>query len=230
MMGRDEKELVHDHIFRLRVPFTIIDVGYWHSISFPSLPSGRGDYAMWIPKTEINGDGNMPTLLTEKRDIGRYVARIIRDPRTLNKRVVTWSDEISQNDIWSLMERLSGETIPRVYVDDAETLKRRDEARAAYAEALKTGDPQGWAKRLGVISAEYNYAKFVRGDNTLENAKYLGYLDAKELYPDFKPMGLEEYLLRVLEGKERRIEGDVGAVFAKRFSGENAHRKEDATN
>ena len=33
----------------------------------------------------------------------------------------------------------------------------------------------------------------VFGENTLENAKRLGYLDARELYPDIPKHTLEEY-------------------------------------
>ena len=32
----------------------------------------------------------------------------------------------------------------------------------------------------------------VFGENTLENARKLGYLDARELYPDIEPFSLEE--------------------------------------
>ena len=125
MMIRDEKELVHDHIFRERVPYTIIDVGFWHSISHPRLPSGKADYSLLFPQmpAEIFGDGNAPTLLTDKRDIGRFVARTVKDPRTLNTRVVTWSDQISQNQVWDLMEKLSGESIPRKYVSLQDALE-----------------------------------------------------------------------------------------------------------
>lgn len=116
MIIRDDKELVHDRIFFRHLPYTIIDVGYWHQISFPWLPSGKVDYATLFPTKEIYGDGNTPTLLTDKRDQGRFTARIIKDPRTLNKRVVTHSDELTQNQVWDIMEKVSGETIPRNYV------------------------------------------------------------------------------------------------------------------
>jgi hypothetical protein len=33
-----------------------------------------------------------------------------------------------------------------------------------------------------------------------EYAKYLGYLDAKELYPDFKSISFEEYVQELLSG------------------------------
>lgn len=115
-MLRDEKEEVHDRIFLNKVPFTIVDVGYWHQISYPSVPSGRVDYAQVSPVKEIYGDGRVKTLLTDKRDQGRWMARIVKDERTLNKRVVVWSDELSQQEMWDVMERVSGEKLPRDYV------------------------------------------------------------------------------------------------------------------
>ena len=39
---------------------------------------------------------------------------------------------------------------------------------------------------------EYLYSMHILGENTLENAKRLGYLDAKELYPDIPTTTLEE--------------------------------------
>jgi hypothetical protein len=113
---RDEKEEVHARIWRHHLPYTIIDVGYWHQLSYPRLPSGVVDYAMLIKDALIYGDGNAHTLLTDKRDIGRFVARIIKDERTMNRRVFTHSDVLSQNEIWAMMEQKSGEKIERVTV------------------------------------------------------------------------------------------------------------------
>jgi hypothetical protein len=113
---RDEKEEVHKRIWYHHLPYTIIDVGYWHQISWPVIPSGRLDYAKMMPNTTIYGDGNAPNILTDKRDIGKFVARIIKDDRTLNKRVFTYSDVLTQNEIWSIMEQKSGEKIQTSYV------------------------------------------------------------------------------------------------------------------
>lgn len=41
----------------------------------------------------------------------------------------------------------------------------------------------------------------LRKDNTPEYAQYLGYLDAKELYPDLEVTSLEAYCREVLSGK-----------------------------
>lgn len=112
-----QKEQVYQHIRKLYLPYTIIDVGYWYQLSFPTLPSGRVDYAALIkPNVEIHADGNKPTLITDLRDIGRFVALIIKDPRTLNHSVVGYGDLLSENEIFELTEALSGEKIERKYV------------------------------------------------------------------------------------------------------------------
>jgi len=43
-----------------------------------------------------------------------------------------------------------------------------------------------------LVNFEYVYLLYSCGDNTLERAKVDGALDARELYPDFKPESLEE--------------------------------------
>lgn len=49
---------------------------------------------------------------------------------------------------------------------------------------------------------QYTHSKHIRGDNTMENAKYLGYLDARELYPDFKPITFEECVKETIAGSQ----------------------------
>ena len=115
-MLRDQKEVVYNHVLKHHLPYTFIDVGFWHQISFPRLPSGRSDYAALVPITNIYGDGTAPNLLTDEQDVGRFVSRIIKDERTLNKKVFTYSDELSSNQIFDIMERVSGEKLERKYV------------------------------------------------------------------------------------------------------------------
>lgn len=64
----------------------------------------------------IAGDGNVLFALTDVRDIGSYVARIITDSRTLNRMVLAYNEVLSQNQIYDLLERLSGEKLERKYV------------------------------------------------------------------------------------------------------------------
>ena len=51
------------------------------------------------------------------------------------------------------------------------------------------------------VGLEYRYSMYVRGDNDPAYAKYLGYLDARELYPEFVPRTFEAYAKDLLEGK-----------------------------
>ena len=59
------------------------------------------------------GDGNAPSAITDLRDIGRYVARIILDPRTFNKMVFAYNELLTQEQIFDLLEKLSGENVEK---------------------------------------------------------------------------------------------------------------------
>lgn len=50
------------------------------------------------------------------------------------------------------------------------------------------------------VFLQYLFCLWIRGDNTLENAKHMKKLDGRELYPDFKVTTLEEYAQAFYEG------------------------------
>lgn len=56
-----------------------------------------------------------------------------------------------------------------------------------------------------IWSLEYQYSWGIRGDNTPESAKYLGYLLGKELYPDVEFTSFETYFKGLLEGKATKV-------------------------
>jgi hypothetical protein len=103
----------------LHLPYTAIDVGWWYQISLPRLPSGRLDENLLLYSSYIPGDGNVRSGRIDRRDIGKYVARIIADPRTLNKKVFACVDLRTHNEVYDTVERISGEKIPRVYVSSS---------------------------------------------------------------------------------------------------------------
>ncbi|KAJ7286373.1 hypothetical protein C8J57DRAFT_1446898 [Mycena rebaudengoi] len=194
---RDSKEEVYQHIRKLYLPYTVIDVGFWHQLSFPPLPSGCVNYATVIPpRPDIHADGNAPTMLTDLRDIGPFVARIIKDPRTLNKYVVTYSDVLSENEIFAILEEMSGEVIERKYVSVDEVIASR-----ARATAAQKAEPDNFITYVMKAGGDYTYSKYVRADNTPEYAAYLGYLDVRDLYPDFTPRSFRQFVGELLEGK-----------------------------
>ncbi|KXH52975.1 isoflavone reductase [Colletotrichum nymphaeae SA-01] len=161
---RQLKEEALLHAKKIRLPHTVIDVGWWYQLSIPRLPSGRIDSATPLPVNFIAGDGNTLSALTDVRDVGRFTARIIADPRTINKMVFVYGDimpaEAMENAIAA--ESLTADTIEK----------------SAFENRMK-------------IFYEYWYSMGVRGDNTLEYAEFLGYVDGTKLYPDFQPITLE---------------------------------------
>ncbi|KAK1702172.1 hypothetical protein BDP67DRAFT_550565 [Colletotrichum lupini] len=177
---RQLKEEALLHAKKIRLPYTVIDVGWWYQLSIPRLPSGRIDSATPLPVNFIAGDGSTLSALTDVRDVGRFTARIIADPRTINKMVFVYGDILSQNQIFNMLDEMSGETTKREYANAIE--------KSAFDNRMK-------------IFYEYWYSMGVRGDNTLEYAEFLGYVDGTKLYPDFQPITFEAFLKEVLDGK-----------------------------
>ncbi|KAJ7218417.1 hypothetical protein GGX14DRAFT_594857 [Mycena pura] len=94
---------------------------------------------------------------------------------------------------------MSGETIARNYVSGDDIVA----ARARFA-ALAKSEPQNmFARTMGFIT-DYNYSKYVRGDNTPAYAAYLGYLDVQELYPDVRPRSFRAFVAELLDGKAEK--------------------------
>ena len=65
---------------------------------------------------KISGDRNMKTAVTDLRDIGPSVAKIMTDDPTVNKFVLCYGELLSQEEIFAKMEEFSGEKIERQYV------------------------------------------------------------------------------------------------------------------
>lgn len=105
-----------NHIKKIRLGYTAIDIGWWHQLSLPRLESGRVDYALTTTSFRITGEGNVPSALIDVRDIGKFVAKIVADPRTLNRIVFGYTDLWTQNEVHDLMESLSGEKSTKEYV------------------------------------------------------------------------------------------------------------------
>lgn len=175
----------------------MIDVGWWFQVSFPRVPSGRLHYATPPFQTPLVGDGNKRSALTDLKTIGSYVAKIILDDRTLNRYVMMYDTLMSQNEIYELLEELSGEKIDRTYINEEELLTQIDTVKKSFKGPI--GDSITSVGELGGL--QYFYSWGIRGDNTPEYGKYLGYLVANELYPEVEKSDYCEFLKLVLDGK-----------------------------
>ena len=66
--------------------------------------------------------------------------------------------------------------------------KQIAEGGAAFAK-----DPTDFSAVMKLMGGQYANSMHFLKENTLENAKRLGYLDAHELYPDVPAQSLEEF-------------------------------------
>ncbi|KAG7410286.1 Bifunctional pinoresinol-lariciresinol reductase 1 [Fusarium oxysporum f. sp. raphani] len=152
-----------------------------------------------MSSSRFNGDGIVPSAITDSRDIGRYVAKIIADPRTLNKSVFAYSEVLTQREIFQIVEEASGEKLDYNYISNEDAMARVVSAQnAAEATGLEDKGAQS-----ALAAAQYTYSTCVRGDNTPEYAQYLGYLDGKELYPDLDFIPFQKYVSELIDGTAR---------------------------
>ena len=168
--------------------------------------------------TTMVADGTIKTGVTDLRDIGRYVALIINDERTINRMVFAFGEVLSQREIFKMMEEISGEKINAKIVltslsSDHTTMANvasikitaeQIESDISDTKSKQMSEPDNAMYRMRLYSLEYMRSKFVRGDNTPESAKRLQYLNAADLYPDFAPLKFRNYLLEVVSGKGYR--------------------------
>ncbi|KAK9235567.1 isoflavone reductase [Lipomyces kononenkoae] len=193
---REEKETIYNLIKVKKIPYTIIDLGWWYQLSIPSIPTGRGSKAIFAPFNTIFGQGERKIALIHRLDIGKFIARILNDGRTLNKYVFCYGDLLTQREIINTMEEKSNEKAITNTISEVELAAGIDQQLAKLE--LNPSDTEALFTLTGL---RYGMSLGIRGDNCPENAKYLGYLNARELYPDLHPMKFSDFLADVLEDK-----------------------------
>ncbi|OHW95897.1 isoflavone reductase family protein [Colletotrichum incanum] len=199
MKLRETKEQVLNHIKKIYLPYTLIDAGWWYQLTPPRVPSGRVDYGLFAPMKHLVGDGSVLSALTHIDDIGRYVAEVIVDPRTLNKMVYVYNEVWTQQQVFDEVEELSGEKVDRNYLPAEALLAQIDRLKKPGEEEPTDPEVLPWFWGL-----QYQYSWGIRGDNTPKNAEYLGYLSSKELYPNTGFTSFEKYLKDLLAGTARK--------------------------
>ncbi|KAL1759433.1 hypothetical protein FB107DRAFT_287665 [Schizophyllum commune] len=166
----DKKLAIRDYIQRSGVPYTFIEVGWWLELFIPYPPQFTGLVA--DVTRQLTGKSSQPLAVTDLRHIGTYVARVLQDERTLNKRVFLWEDVTTLDEAWKIAEETFGEEITNLKKVQLAALRATTAPEAPYSIVLST--------------AEYGNSLYIRGDNTPEKAKASGALLFKELYPEVK--------------------------------------------
>ncbi|KAI8716235.1 Semialdhyde-dh domain-containing protein [Fusarium sp. LHS14.1] len=196
---QNSREKVLAEVKSLDLPYTVIEVGWWHFGFIPKLPSGRTDWAIALPDFIVNmipGDGNMKTCLVDNLDVGRLVAKIIVDDRTLNQKVMANGDVLTFNEVYDMAEELTGEK-PEIKYWSAEQL----DATIKQLQAATQDGKADYVTLVGRFWLEYYYSSFIDGDNSPEGVERLGFIWAKDLYPEFKPTAFKQFFQDILDKK-----------------------------
>jgi hypothetical protein len=94
--------------------------------------------------------------------------------------------------------------------DMSQTNESDARSRLQVVKEQYDADPGEGRNRFLLAAAQYAITKYVRADNTPENAEYLGYIDARNLLPHFKYMTFAEFLDDLMAGSvSRPYEGVV---------------------
>lgn len=84
------------------------------------------------------------------------------------------------------------------------------EAELDHAKDLFDKGTTDRAVIQGLWTLEYQNSWGIRGDNTPEHARYMGYVLGKDLYPDMEYITFERFVQDLLEGKATKLEGGSG--------------------
>ncbi|KAG6991477.1 hypothetical protein FocnCong_v017526 [Fusarium oxysporum f. sp. conglutinans] len=173
----DKKEEILDHIQRIYLPYTVIDVGWWYQLMLACVPSGKLDHGLAFPNNNIIAGGNSPSALVNVIDV----------------KVLVQTETKTQNEVHELVEKVTGEKPERTELS-------KEQLEAQY---LQFKDTDEICKTHSVI--EYWMSWGVRGDNTAENAVYLGYLLASDLYPSLRGGSLEAFIQEIFNRKGEEV-------------------------
>ncbi|KAK1221108.1 hypothetical protein PQX77_016086 [Marasmius sp. AFHP31] len=176
MQFQDMKVRTQKYIIENNIPHTFIQVGIWPDATFPLPHSVDGGPVANFFQKQFHGPGNVKTSWTALERVGEFVARIIADPRTLNKTVHTWDGEFTVDEAYELAGKLTGEDFddyPKVTQEEVESKSGKD--------------------LFSSIGPEYSRSIWFRGENSVDRVVAAGALDARALYPDYRPLSLEEW-------------------------------------
>lgn len=74
-----------------------------------------------------------------------------------------------------------------------------------HASSKMRENPNEFKNMFALAMAQYFMSWGIRGDNTPEYARYLGYLDCKELYPEIEFNPFEKYVQSALDGTAKPV-------------------------
>lgn len=83
------------------------------------------------------------------------------------------------------------------------------------AHAALSRNPADMSAIFSLNEHQYFLSCGIRGDNSPNNAEYLGYLSVKDLYPEIDFIKFKDYITDALKGKAKRVYEGGALVDAK---------------
>nr|XP_010910817.1 isoflavone reductase-like protein [Elaeis guineensis] len=174
----EKKVKIRQAIRMAGIPFTFVSSNLCATYFLSRLGQVEGDGA---PKDEVSiiGDGNAKVIFVGEQDIATYAIKAAEDPRTLNKilYVRPSANIYSQNELVSLWEKKTKNTLRRTYLSEEEIMKKI----------------QGTPYAVSFIYA-IAHAGFIKGEMTnFEIDPSIG-IEASNLYCEVKYITVDECL------------------------------------
>jgi len=106
-----QKRKIQAYAEQAGVPYTSIVVGLWNEASFPPKepPEQLTPFQKYI--LGYYGTGKVKSAVVNRLHLGRFVPSILKDERTIQKRVLAHEDEISPDQLWEWADKYSGRKI-----------------------------------------------------------------------------------------------------------------------
>jgi hypothetical protein len=98
---------IRDYIRTLGVPHTFVEIGWWAQAALPFPTDSQNPTAPFLRR--VIGRGDKKSAVTDLAHIAELLERILLDPRTENKTVFCWEDEVTQNEAWDIAAREADE-------------------------------------------------------------------------------------------------------------------------
>jgi uncharacterized protein YbjT (DUF2867 family) len=160
------------------IPYTYVSSNFFARHVLPTLAQ-PGASAPPREKAFIFGDGIPKAVINTEEDVASYTIKAAVDPRAMNKilYIKPAGNIYSFNDLVSLWENKIGKTLERVYIPEAQVLKKIEGA----------GVPLNMYLSLG-------HSGFVKGDHTNFVIDPSIGVEASQLYPEFKYTSVDKFL------------------------------------
>jgi uncharacterized protein YbjT (DUF2867 family) len=106
-----QKLSIHEYVRSLGLPYTFIDIGWWmeSALPYPSGSAAAGPPVISDMRRRVYGAGDVKSALTDIGRLAELFSRILLDPRTENRKVFCWEDQVTQNEVWAIAEREADE-------------------------------------------------------------------------------------------------------------------------